>query len=120
MLESEKELKKGRYSNRRVMGMRNKQRQLKIFIVAFLFLFPLLGLSQVPERVPKPDFQSDYSRPDLLTPTPRATVLEYMDIGVLIAALSLATYFAYKQRSRRNIFLLMVFALAYFPNTLSL
>ena len=94
--------------------MRYKPRLLRIFIVAFLFLLPLLGLAQVPERVPKPDFQSDYSRPDLLTPTPRATALEYIDIGVLVAALILATYFAYKQRSRRNIFLLMVFALAYF------
>jgi len=96
------------------MGMRNKLRLLKIFIVAFLLLFPLLGLSQVPERVPKPDFQTDYSRPDLLTPAPRATVLEYIDIGIIVVALSLATYLAHKQRSRRNIFLLMVFALAYF------
>jgi polyferredoxin len=70
--------------------------------------------SQVQERFPKPDFQSDYIRPDLLTPPPRAVVLEFMDIFVLAAALILATYLAHKQRSRRNIFLLMVFALAYF------
>jgi ferredoxin len=37
-----------------------------------------------------------------------------MDIGVLVVALSLVTYFAHKQRSRQNIFLLMVFSLAYF------
>jgi ferredoxin len=89
-------------------------RQSRIFIVALFFLFPLLSLSQVPERFPKPDFQTDYTRPDLLTPTPRATALEYVDVGVLVVALSLATYLAHKQRSRRNIFLLMVFSLAYF------
>ena len=86
----------------------------KIFIIAFLFVFPLFCMSQVPERFPKPDFQTDYTRPDLLTPTPRAKALEYIDIFVLVAALSLASYFAHKQRSRRNIFLLMVFSLVYF------
>ena len=89
-------------------------RQFKLSIVALLFFFPLLGHPQIRERFPKPDFQSDYTRPDLITPAPRAVALEYMDIFVLIAALSLASYFAHKQRSRRNIFLLMVFSLAYF------
>jgi ferredoxin len=89
-------------------------KKLKIFFVALVLLCPLFVLSQVQERFPKPDFQSSYVRPDLLTPAPRAVVWEYMDILVLVAALSLATYFAHKQRSRRNIFLLMVFALAYF------
>jgi ferredoxin len=74
----------------------------------------VFAFSQVQERFPKPDFQSDYIRPDLLTPAPRSVVLEFMDIFILAAALFLATYFAHKQRSRRNIFLLMVFALAYF------
>lgn len=87
---------------------------LKFFLVVLLLLSPLFVLSQVQDRFPKPDFQSDYIRPDLLTPVPRAMALEYMDIFILVAALFLATYFAHKQRSRRNIFLLMVFALAYF------
>jgi ferredoxin len=96
------------------MQIRKRSEQVKVFFIAFLFLFPMLALSQVQERFPKPDFQSDYIRPDLLTPTPRATALEYIDIFVLLAVLSLATYIAHKQRSRRNIFLLMVFSLAYF------
>lgn len=82
--------------------------------MAFLLLSPIFLLSQVQERFPKPDFQSGYVRPDLLTPAPRAAVWEYLDIFVLVVALSLATYFAHKQRSRRNIFLLMVFSLIYF------
>ena len=82
--------------------------------MALLLLCPLFALSQVQERFPKPDFQSDYVRPNLFTPAPRTAALEYMDLFVLIAALVLATYFAHKQRSRRNIFLLMVFSLAYF------
>ncbi len=80
----------------------------------FLALSSLPALAQVQERFPKPDFQSDYVRPDLLTPAPRSTALEYLDLLVLLAALSLASHFAHKRRSRRNIFLLMVFSLAYF------
>lgn len=79
-----------------------------------MLISPLFVLSQVQERFPKPDFQSGYTRPELLTPEPRSAALEYMDVFVLAAALFLATYFAHKQRSRRNIFLLMVFSLAYF------
>jgi polyferredoxin len=89
-------------------------KRLKSVFVVLMLLCPVFAFSQVQERFPKPDFQSDYIRPDLLTPAPRAVVLEFMDIFVLAAALILATYFAHKQRSRRNIFLLMVFALAYF------
>lgn len=91
-----------------------KLKRLKTFFVALALLCPVLVFSQVQERFPKPDFESGYVRPDLLTPAPRAVVWEYMDIFVLVAALTLATYFAHKQRSRRNIFLLMVFSLAYF------
>lgn len=94
--------------------MRFRIRLSKIFFVSFLLLFPCLSLSQVRERVPKPDFQTDYTRPDLLTPSVRSPILEYMDVFVLVAALSLATYFAHKKRSRRSIFLLMVFCLIYF------
>ncbi len=75
---------------------------------------PLFGFPQIQERFPKPDFQSGYVRPDLLTPTPRSPALEYLDVVILLAALALATYLAHKLRSRRSIFLLMVFCLAYF------
>ncbi|MFC2167883.1 4Fe-4S binding protein [Acidobacteriota bacterium] len=86
----------------------------KIFITTFLLLCPLLCLSQIQERFPKPDFETNYLRPDLITPTPRAAAWEYIDIFVLAAALFLATYFAYKLRSRKHIFFLMVFSLIYF------
>ena len=47
-------------------------------------------------------------------PEPRSLDLEYLDVIVLLAALSLASYFALKTRSRKHIFLLMVFSLIYF------
>lgn len=91
-----------------------KKLLIKISLLFFLFLIPALTLSQVKERFPKPDFQTDYVRPDLQTPLPRAQFFEYLDIFVLIFALSLASYFALKLRSRRKMFLLMIFSLIYF------
>ena len=89
-------------------------RLLNILGLFILLALPYFSLSQVVERFPKPDFQTDYQRPDLLTPNPRSQTLETIDSIVLILSLSLASYFALKQRSRRNMFLLMVFCLIYF------
>jgi NosR/NirI family nitrous oxide reductase transcriptional regulator len=94
--------------------MRMQRRIAWAFIVVLLLWLPLLSTPQVQERFPKPDFQTDYTRPDLLIPSPRAQALEYLDLIVLFAALTLATYFAHKLRSRRLLFTLMVFCLAYF------
>jgi NosR/NirI family nitrous oxide reductase transcriptional regulator len=79
-----------------------------------IFLLTPLLWSQTVERFPKPDFQSGYVRPELQTPTPRSIYLEYLDVIILFIALSLSTYFALKKRSRRHIFILMVFSLIYF------
>jgi len=75
---------------------------------------PAQVFAQAVERFPRPDFQSGYMWPILQTPYPRAVWLEYTDIAVLAAALSLASWLALKRRSRRGLFLLMVFNLAYF------
>ncbi len=66
------------------------------------------------ERFPKPDFESGYERPIFETPHGRSPALEYFDVLVLIVALSLASYFALKKRSRRQIFIVMIFSLIYF------
>ena len=80
----------------------------------FLLLNPSLVFAQVFERFPKPDFQSEYTRPLMQTPAQRAQIIEFIDIFVLIAALSLASYVALKLRSRTKMFVLMVFCLVYF------
>lgn len=93
---------------------REKKSSAVMAAVILLLLLSQTGLSQVQERFPKPDFESGYIRPDLLTPAPRAAALETLDVFLLFAALCLAAYFAHKQRSRRSLFLLMIFALVYF------
>lgn len=94
--------------------MRKTRSVLLLSLLAVLVLLPVISSAQIQERFPKPDFQSDYVRPDLLIPSPRSQLLEYLDILALLVALSLATYFAHKLRSRRKIFVLMVLCLAYF------
>ena len=66
------------------------------------------------ERFPPPDFESGYDQPELVVPQARHNILEYVDAAVLFIALSLATYFVLKKRSRKWIVTLMIVSLAYF------
>jgi ferredoxin len=66
------------------------------------------------QRFPPPDFESGYTLPLTHTPAPRGELLTYLDMVVLFAALSLASWLALKIRSRKWLFLLASFSLAYF------
>ena len=66
------------------------------------------------ERFPPPEFETDYVRPTTVTPHPRQDIWEYIDAGVFVVALALATYLVLRRRCRTSIFLLMLFSLAYF------
>jgi len=94
--------------------------KIKNISAKFILIFVLTlvsGLSvaqQVQQRFPKPDFQTEYTRPDIHITDARSQVLEYVDLFVLFIALSLASYFAIKKRSRKHIFILLLFSLIYF------
>lgn len=66
------------------------------------------------ERFSPPDFESAHQLPQPTTPEPRESVLEYVDVAVLFVALLLASYLVLKRRSRKLIFVLMIFSIAYF------
>jgi len=83
-------------------------------LIGSLAMLVVSALASGLERFPPPEFETDYVRPTTVTPHPRQDAWEYIDTGVFIAALGLATYLVLRQRSRRYIFLLMLFALAYF------
>ena len=80
------------------------------------FAFPLIPLDTAlgMQRFPPPQFSSGHELPTTAVPNPRADAYEYLDVGVLLAALSLASYLALRRRSRRGIFLLVIFSLLYF------
>lgn len=88
--------------------------RILIVLYAFFMLWNHPGYSDVVERFPKPDFKSDYTYPQLSVPDPRSLAMEYVDLFVLIVTLSLASYFALRTRSRKHLFILMVFSLIYF------
>lgn len=83
-----------------------------------LLVFTLIMLSgaylQAQQRFPKPEFESGYVQPDPTQPEPRTLELEYFDVLVLLAALSLASWLAIKKRSRRGLLWLSLFSLIYF------
>lgn len=76
--------------------------------------FTIPGSVSAQDRIPRPDFQTDYELPEATIPTPREGIYEYLDTAVLLICLILATVFALKLRSRAAMFPLMLFSLAYF------
>lgn len=82
-------------------------------LLCLLSGFVLDGAAQQ-QRFPKPEFQSGYEIPTTQRPAPRMPAMEYVDLFVLLAVMSLTTWFIYKKRSRRGILWLSVFSLLYF------
>ncbi|MCX6277731.1 MAG: 4Fe-4S binding protein [Bacteroidetes bacterium] len=66
------------------------------------------------QRFPKPEFESGYIEPETLLPLPRGEMLAWLDVAVLILALSLASWLILKKRSRMGVFWLSLFSLVYF------
>jgi NosR/NirI family nitrous oxide reductase transcriptional regulator len=83
-------------------------------VMFLLLLFIAGGQLGSQQRFPKPEFESGYVQPDPTTPEPRAIALEYFDVAVLLAVLSLASWLAVRKRSRRGLLWLSVFSLVYF------
>jgi polyferredoxin len=72
----------------------------------------LAGLARGEERFPPPEF-TNHQLPQLVGPPHRAIAWQYVDLGVLLAALSAASYFALARRSRRALLALSVLSLAW-------
>jgi NosR/NirI family transcriptional regulator, nitrous oxide reductase regulator len=88
-------------------------RRLKFFGAMGVML--LLALTVCAEqRFPPPDFENGYRSPSAATPAARQLWLQYADAGVFLAALGTAVWLIYKKRSRRGLFWLSLFSLAYF------
>ncbi len=85
-------------------------------ILLFLMLLHLSVdvLAQDIQRFPPPDFESGYTFPEITTPEPRSEIMGYVDIALLVVALSVGTYLIMKKRERKWVFLLACFSLIYF------
>ncbi len=89
------------------------KRFLALVFLVFLFSVQSLSVFGI-QRFPKPEFESGYIQPETLMPAPRAEMLALLDIAVLILSLSVVTWLVLKKRSRKGVFWMSLFSLAYF------
>lgn len=76
-------------------------------------LWGLLAGSAAGDLIPTPNFTA-HPIPTGSVPAPESAGWEYLHLGLLVLALTLATYWALVTRSRRNLFLLSIGALVWF------
>ena len=87
----------------------------RIFILIIILITGIqLANVNAQQRFPKPEFESGHTQPPTITPEPRATLLEYLDMVVLFGSLALVTWLVIKKRSRRGVFWMSVFSIIYF------
>ena len=86
-------------------------RYVNIFLIVWLFC---ASAALSVERFPPPQFETDYTLKTPTIPAPRGEWLDVLDVVILIAALSLASWLVLKKRSRKMIVGLMLVCLLYF------
>ncbi|HRV90177.1 MAG TPA: hypothetical protein P5086_12785, partial [Prolixibacteraceae bacterium] len=72
---------------------------------------PVAGQMQ---RFPKPEFESGYEQPDTVTPEPRSTAMEWLDVTLLVAVMGAGAWMVLRKRSRQGVLWLSLFTLLYF------
>jgi polyferredoxin len=83
-------------------------------LLAVAVLAVASGVAQAEHyNVRPPQFQK-HQIPELSPPEARSNALEYLDLAALVVALSLASFFALKLRSRKALFVLTLASLAWF------
>jgi ferredoxin len=83
-------------------------------LLQYLVLAGCLGSALAEQRFPPPDFEGGHQLPISATPPARAVPLQYVDLFVLVACLTIATWSVHKHRSRRAIVGLSIFSVLYF------
>ncbi len=89
---------------------------LYLLLALAALVLPSVGLAQGSMATLQPTFEETGHVPPVAptTPSPRSTYMEYIDVLALFVALSMASYFALRSRSRRSIMLLSILCLVYF------
>lgn len=89
------------------------KKTLALGFLVFMFELQLMNAYGI-QRFPKPEFESGYVQPETLMPEPRAEMLAIVDIAVLLLSLSVVSWLVIKKRSRKGVFWMSLFSLAYF------
>ena len=89
--------------------------RLLVFAAVILSSWPVeMTAEEDVMRFPQPEFESSYDFPDTTVPPQTSETQQWIDVFLLTLALSVASWFAVKKRSRRGVFWLSVVCLAYF------
>ena len=80
-----------------------------VLLLSLLFVLTFQFESAFSQRFPKPEFENGHQQPPTLTPAPRAALMQWLDVFVLLASLSVASWLVIKKRSRRGVFWLFSF-----------
>jgi ferredoxin len=101
---------------RRFNGFLHSQiRKTRIQILFGIFLFVLgVATAFAEQRFPPPEFETGHQLPVTAVPAARGLLFQYADLAVLAACLGLASLLVFKKRSRKGVFWLGLFSLAYF------
>ncbi|HEX7583867.1 MAG TPA: 4Fe-4S binding protein [Prolixibacteraceae bacterium] len=94
--------------------MMKQIKQYFLLISVLLFTAVQSFAADAKQRFPKPEFDTGYTQPLTTAPSPRFLLLEYLDVFVLFAVLSVVTWFVLKKRSRKGVFWTSIFSLLYF------
>ncbi|NOU60956.1 4Fe-4S binding protein [Marinifilum caeruleilacunae] len=88
----------------------------KVLSILSLLLLSIVDFATFAQtqRFPRPEFESGYTQPVTSMPAPRAGIFALVDVLLLIAALSLITWFIHKKRSRTGVVITSLFSLVYF------
>ena len=73
-----------------------------------------MGRAHAVERFPPPDLGADYQAPHALQMLPHGAWMEWLDAGLLVAAIVTASYLVLRTRSRRGVLVLGLVSMAYF------
>ena len=84
------------------------------YLVNFIIPVFLLIRLKAAENFPPPEFSGNYQYPREFWPMSRAAIFSIIDVLVLLLALITAAILVHKKRSPRDLFLLSLFAIAYF------
>jgi NosR/NirI family nitrous oxide reductase transcriptional regulator len=86
--------------------------RLVLFVISILLT---IASSHAEPRFPPPDFsETNHQVPTTQTPEARSQWLNVVDVAVLFTSLGVAVWLVHKKRSRRGLFWLGIFAVAYF------
>ena len=94
--------------------MENIKNRLNLRILATLG-FGLLSFGlYAADRFPRPEFDNNHIIPTAEIPQPPSDIFHLIDLAVFILAIGLVTFFILKMRSRKGVFLTLLFSLLYF------